>query len=62
MRLAARLKIRDMCLFNVKIYVEAWYATPKTVEVPNHDLNFMKKLMKYKHINKSISQAAAENI
>lgn len=57
-----RKKIRELCLFIIKIYVEASYIAPKTVKIPNHDLNFMKKLMQCKSIDRAISQAAVEKM
>jgi len=37
----------DICLFIVSTYVQAWFCAPLVVEAPNHDLQFLKKLIRY---------------
>lgn len=52
--------IRETCIFIVMLYVEAWFTCPKAILAPNHDLQFLKKLYRYKDIDESISNVAVD--
>lgn len=46
---------RDICIFLTLLYVEAWYTCKSGVDAPNNDLNFIKKAIDYKKIDKIVS-------
>lgn len=48
----------DICLFIVSTYVQAWFCAPRAVEAPNHDLQFLKKLVRYQTVDSTISRVA----
>ena len=47
--------IREICVFIVLVYVQAWFTAPCPISAPNHDLMFLKKLRDYKNIDKTLS-------
>lgn len=47
--------LRDICIFLALLYVEAWYTCKSGVDAPNNDLNFIKKAIEYKKIDKIVS-------
>ncbi|XP_029159566.1 uncharacterized protein LOC114931605 [Nylanderia fulva] len=47
--------IRDISLFIVMLYVEAWFTCTVTTKAPNHDLRFLKNLYDYRLIDEEIS-------
>lgn len=53
-----RENIKKICIFIVKLYVQAWFTAPNTIKAPNHDLQFIKKLFKFSEIDKAISRDA----
>lgn len=62
MSLGETILIREICIFIVMLYVEAWFTAPKAVAAPNHDLEFLKKLYRYKEIDKRISDVTVKKI
>lgn len=50
--------LRQICIFIATNYVKAWFTAPSAILAPNHDLNFMKKLIQYDKINSDVSKAA----
>lgn len=48
-------KLRRICLFIVKIYIKGWFSCPSAIRAPNQDLNFLQDLIKFKNIDKKIS-------
>jgi len=50
--------LRDICIFVVKIYIEAWFKAPSAVATPYHDLLFIRKLYNYSSIDNNISREA----
>ncbi|KAL4132664.1 hypothetical protein QTP88_009783 [Uroleucon formosanum] len=47
---------RDICIFLITIYVEAWFRCPAAIEAPYNDFIFLKKLIEYP--DKAISETA----
>lgn len=45
----------DICLFIVSIYIQVWFCVPLAVEAPNHDLQFLKKLIHYQTVDSVVS-------
>jgi hypothetical protein len=52
--------LRQLTLFYALIYVKAWMMAPSAAEAPINDLRFCNQLVKYKEINRSISEAGLE--
>ncbi|XP_032457926.1 uncharacterized protein LOC116417301 [Nasonia vitripennis] len=52
------VKCRDVCIFIVRVYVQAWFCTPFAAQAPNQDLKFLKCLYEYRRIDESISDCA----
>lgn len=52
--------IRDVSVFIVTIYLEAWFTAPVAGAAPNHDLQFLKKLWNYKNADREIANAAMQ--
>ncbi|CAH1109072.1 unnamed protein product [Psylliodes chrysocephalus] len=48
----------DVCLFITVIYVKPWLQCNLTVNAPNQDLCFLKRLKEYEPVDKLISKAA----
>lgn len=48
--------VRDTSIFIVMVYIEAWFTSPLATMAPNCDLQFFKKLYKYKSIDKDVSE------
>ncbi|KYN05953.1 hypothetical protein ALC62_03109, partial [Cyphomyrmex costatus] len=46
--------LRDVCIFIVQLFVKAWFTAP------NHDLQFLKSLIRFENINKKAAQAAVK--
>lgn len=53
---------REICLFIVMLYTEAWFTAPKAAAAPNHDLQFLKKLHEYRGINEKISDVTVKKL
>lgn len=53
-------KCRDVCIFIVRVYTEAWFLTPFAAQAPMQDLNFLKCLNDYKRIDQSVSDSAVK--
>lgn len=53
--------IQDLCLFIVKLYIQAWFNAP-TAKAPNHDLQFLAKLDEYANIDPIISEAGIKKL
>ena len=54
------LKCRDVCIFIVRLYVQAWFCAPEAPQAPSQDLKFLKDLHEYKTIDKNISEATVK--
>lgn len=54
--------IRDICIFIVNMYLDAWFQSTNGVVAPNNDLNFIKKSIAYAIIDKSLSNAALDKM
>lgn len=50
--------LRDICIFVVTIYIEAWFKVPSTVTAPYQDLSFIQKCYNYSSIDINISRVA----
>ncbi|XP_073972974.1 uncharacterized protein [Rhodnius prolixus] len=53
---------RQLCIFIVIVYVKAWFSSTSATSAANHDLEFMKNLIKYKQINPLISSVTCEKM
>lgn len=53
-----RKKLRDVCLFIVLVYVEAWFLALIALKSPNQDSEFLKKIHSFRSINKVIAKNA----
>ncbi|XP_025270393.1 uncharacterized protein LOC112639732 [Camponotus floridanus] len=54
--------LRQLCIFIVMVYVRAWFSSTSATSAANHDLKFMKNLIKYRQINPLISSATCEKM
>lgn len=52
------LAISDICTFIIRIYTKAWFTAPLAAKAPNHDFQFLKKIVGYEIIDSAISTAA----
>jgi len=50
--------LRDICIFIVTIYIEAWFKGPSTAAAPYQDLIFIQKLCNYSLIDINTFQVA----
>lgn len=55
-------KLRDVCIFIVKLYLKAWFTAPLAHKAPNCDLEFAKKVIEYEKIDSDISDAVLDKI
>lgn len=55
-------KLRDFCIFAVKMYVEAWFGSTNGVVAANQDLNFVKKAILYTNVDEQISDGILAKI
>ncbi|KAK3922122.1 33 kDa chaperonin [Frankliniella fusca] len=44
--------VLQVVIFVVRVYVRAWFRAPLSVEAPRNDLDTLKQLIDYKHVNK----------
>ena len=51
--------MREISLFVVTVYLEAWFSSSIATEAPRRDLNLMKRLIQYGEINSKISKATS---
>lgn len=54
--------IREICIFIVLLYVEQWFSAHLATVAPNSDLQFLKKLNRYKTIDKEASEVALKKL
>ncbi|XP_044584232.1 uncharacterized protein LOC123264797 isoform X2 [Cotesia glomerata] len=54
--------LRHFCIFIVTLYLKAWFSSTSATTAAYHDLQFMKNLLEYKHINPLISSATCEKM
>lgn len=57
---ALEIKIRDICIFIIRVYIQAWFIAPSAAEAANQDLSFLKNLYHYKTIDEAISISAVK--
>lgn len=55
-------KLKDVCVFIVKLYLKAWFTVPFAHKAPKLDLDFAKQVIKFKEIDSVISKAVMEKI
>lgn len=48
--------LRDVCLFLVKIYVNAWFGCTNAISAPRQDLSFVKESIEYVKTDPSVSK------
>ena len=48
--------LREICIFNIDVYLEVWFTCPFALSAPNNDLKFLKKLKNYKTISPKVSE------
>lgn len=51
--------MREVSLFVVTVYLEAWFSSSIPTEAPRRDLDLMKRLIKYGEVNEKISRATS---
>lgn len=56
----AEMKCRDVCIFIIRVYTQAWFCAPFAAQAPNQDLNFLKCLYEYRHIDQMISECTVK--
>lgn len=54
--------LRDICIFLVRIYIQAWIGSINAIASPNQDLNFIKDAVEYSQIDPSISNTILEKM
>lgn len=54
------IKCRDVCIFIIRVYTQAWFCAPFAPQAPNQDLNFLKYLYEYRRIDQNISDCAVK--
>lgn len=52
--------LRDVCLFIVTTYVQAWCQAPFASKAAKHDLDFLKKIYHYRKIDSKISRVTLQ--
>jgi hypothetical protein len=50
------MSIASVCVFIIRLYIKAWFVAPMTSRALYQDLNFLKDLIRYQSIDKSISE------
>lgn len=50
--------LKRVCLFIVKIYLDAWYSAPLAAAAPRKDFNLLKSLEEYRTVDKEIAISA----
>lgn len=54
--------MRDICIFIVKLYIQQWFECTNALKAPNQDLNFLRKAVEYKNIDKVVSEAVCNKM
>lgn len=54
--------LRQVCIFVILFYIEAWYTATSAILAPNRDLELLKKLILNKNINPAVSQEACRKM
>lgn len=54
--------LRDVCVFIVTTYVQAWFEAPLASKAAENDLNFLKKMYRYREIDSEISQVTLQKL
>ena len=54
--------LRDICIFIIRFYVQAWFGCPLPHKAPCQDLDFIKSLKSYENIDPTISKAAIKKL
>jgi hypothetical protein len=54
--------LKEMYLFSVLVYIQAWMMAPCAAAAPRNDMNLMNALLKYRTINTAISKATTEKL
>lgn len=54
--------IRDVCIFLVKIYVQAWFKCTNAVSAPLHDLKFIQDVINYSKMDSAVSTVVLKKI
>jgi len=52
--------IRDIVIFSVRLYVQAWITAPSAIAAPLNDLQLMNNLLQYSSVHPGISAATAK--
>lgn len=56
------LKLRDVCVFILKIYIQPWFNATNADSAPYQDLKLLKALSDYKSVNKSPLSSAVKKL
>jgi hypothetical protein len=52
--------IKRLCIFLVRVYLQAWFLAPLAVKAPYHDYKFLQKLIECKEVDPEISNCAVK--
>jgi len=52
------LGLRDVCVFLVSVYIQAWFTAPNAAGAPRNDLDLIQRLVTYEHENSTLSKIA----
>jgi len=59
---AEKNSLRDICIFIIRFYVQAWFECPLPYKAPCQDLNFIKSLKSYENIDLDISKTIIKKL
>jgi len=51
--------LRDVCLFILRLYIEAWFTALLAISAPSNDLKLIQALAEYRNENSVVSEAAS---
>lgn len=54
--------LREVCVFIVLFYVEAWFVATSAIEAPYHDLKLFQNLLEHKNHHPKVAEAALEKL
>lgn len=54
-------RLRKFNVFFLKVYLKKWYESSCPVRAAQNDLNFLKEIINYKNVNKTVSNVALES-
>jgi len=56
------MSIASVCVFIIRLYIKAWFVAPMASRAPYQDLNFLKDLIRYQSIDKSIFEVTIKKM